>query len=319
MGFNDIVKVLLERGSDPQKRDMNSKTPFDYAMTYQHKELAYQLLAAGSDDSNLERYLAMPSPLTEPVKYGEASIWFLGHSGWAVKTQNHFLIFDYFCNAWDRKPSDSCLASGFILPEQIKDQKVTVFSTHAHGDHYDARIFDWKNTIGDIEYVLCWNQDTDGNEYTMVPIHEEKQIRDMNVYANYSTDLGGGYVVEVDGLVLFHMGDHANGEDGLMTEFTDEIDRIADRNQEIDIVFGGIRGCSLGRPEQVKKGIYYTLDNLQPNLFVPMHSGSHTINYKKFTDDAVKDGIQQKMKYVIHKGDHFYYSKDLSKTELTGM
>ena len=51
------------------------------------------------------------------------------------------------------------------------------------------------------------------------------------------------------------MGDHANGEDGLMAEFTDEIDLIADMNKGIDILFGGIRGCSLGEPEQVKQGL----------------------------------------------------------------
>jgi len=196
---------------------------------------------------------------------------------------------------------------------------VTVFATHAHGDHYDQSIFDWKNTIPDIEYVLCWNQNTNGNEYTMIPIHEEKTIRDMNVYVNYSTDLGGGYVVEVDGLVLFHMGDHANGEDKLMTAFTDEIDLIAERNDNIDIVFGGIRGCSLGQPEQVKQGIYYTIDKLHPKLFVPMHTGAHTFSNLEFAETAKKDGYDQKMMPVFHKGDHFFYTSEKAKSELTGL
>lgn len=319
MGYNDIADLLLEKGSDPNVADQDQKSSFDYAMQYNHKELAYHLLAAGADDKNLEHYLTTPNPIEEPVNYGEASIWFLGHSGWAIKTQNHFLVFDYFCNTWDRKPGDSCLASGFILPEQLNNQQVTVFSTHSHGDHYDPRIFNWKNSIDDIEYVLCWPQNTDGHEYTLIPIHGEQKVRDMNVYANYSTDLGGGYVVEVDGLTIFHMGDHANGEDQLMTAFTDEIDLVAERNQSIDIVFGGIRGCSLGRPEQVKAGIYYTLDKLQPALFVPMHAGAHSVAYQQFVEQAKIDGLNQKMKCVSHKGDHFTYSKEASKTELTGM
>ncbi len=319
MGYDDIVDLLIEKGSCPKMTDNDQKSPFDYAMNYNHKDIAYHLLAAGADDENLKKYLTAPSLLDEPVNYGEASVWFLGHSGWAVKTQNHFLIFDYFCNTWDRKPGDSCLASGFILPEQMQDQKVTVFATHAHGDHYDSRIFNWKNTIADIEYVLCWNQNTDGNDYTMIPVHEEKKVRDMNIYVNYSTDLGGGYLVEVDGLVLFHMGDHANGEDGLMQAFTDEIDVIAEKDKDIDIVFGGIRGCSLGQPEQVKKGIYYTLEKLQPKLFVPMHAGAHSFAYKEFAKTAKEEGIDQKMKFVTHKGDRFTFSKDLSKSELTGL
>ena len=319
MGYNDIVDLLIEKGSCPKMTDNNKKTPLDYAMNYNYKEIAYHLLAAGADDQNLKNYITEPGLLKEPVKYGEASIWFLGHSGWAIKTQNHFLIFDYFCNSWERKPGDSCLASGFIIPEQIKDFPVTVFATHNHGDHFDQRIFDWKKTIPEIEYVLCWNQNTNGNEYTMIPIHGEKKVNDMNVYVNYSTDLGGGYVVEVDGLVLFHMGDLANGEDKLMAAFTDEIDKIADRNKEIDIVFGGIRGCSLGQPEQVKQGIYYTVGKLHPKLFVPMHSGAHSFAYKEFAETAKKEGIDQQMKYVIHKGDRFVYSKDLSNSELTGL
>jgi hypothetical protein len=104
-----------------------------------------------------------------------------------------------------------------------------------------------------------------------------------------------------------------------MAAFTDEIDKIADRNKEIDIVFGGIRGCSLGQPEQVKQGIYYTIGKLHPKLFVPMHTGAHSFANKEFTETAKKEGIDQQMKYVIHKGDRFVYSKDLSNSELTGL
>jgi L-ascorbate metabolism protein UlaG (beta-lactamase superfamily) len=257
--------------------------------------------------------------LSESVDFGEAKVWFLGHSGWAIKTHNHFLVFDYFTSTWDRSPDDSCLASGYILPQELQDQEVTVFATHDHGDHYDASIFDWKETIPEIEYVLCWNENTDGQDYIQIPVHGEKEVNGMKIYVNHSTDLGGGYLIEVDGLVIFHMGDHANGEDGLMTEFTDEIDMVAAKNLDIDILFGGIRGCSLGEPEQVKKGIYYTLEMLQPQLFVPMHSGSHTYSYKEFAETAKKDGIDQEMKYVMHKGDRFMYKKGAGGEMVSGL
>jgi len=307
-GYTDIADVLIENGADPNAEDNCGKTPFDYAMYYKHTALGYDLLANGATDIHLGEYLAAPNELEEELAYGEAKVWFLGHSGWAVKTQNHFLVFDYFCNTWDRKADDSCLASGCIIPAEIQDQNVTVFSTHNHGDHYDARIFNWKEDIPNIEYVLCWNQNTDGNEYTMIPVHEEKQMGDMNVYTHYSTDLGGGYLIEVDGLTLLHMGDHANGEDELMAAYTDEVDLIKERTADIDILFAGIRGCSLGEPEQVKKGLYYTLENLQPKLFVPMHGGAHTYSYKDFVETAKADGFEMDMKYVIHKGDRFIYT-----------
>ena len=34
--------------------------------------------------------------LGEPLAAGQAVVWYLGHSGWVVKTQNHLLIFDYW-------------------------------------------------------------------------------------------------------------------------------------------------------------------------------------------------------------------------------
>ncbi len=300
MGYSDITDILLENGADPDVADNCGKTAFDYAMYYNHKALGYDLLAAGADDVKLADYLSAGDELAENVAAGEAKVWFLGHSGWAVKTQNHFLIFDYFCNTRDRKPDDSCLASGCIIPEQIKDMNVTVFITHSHGDHYDPRVFNWKETIPDIEYVLCWNQETEGNEYTLIPVHDEQQVEDMNVYVHHSTDLGGGYLIEVDGLTILHMGDHANGEDELMAEFTDEIDIIKDKGLDIDIMFGGIRGCSLGEPDTAK------------------HAGSHSFAYKEFVETAKADGYDTDMKYMIHKGDRFKYVKE-KEEEMTAL
>jgi len=312
-GFGDVADILIEHGANLDAEDENGMTALDYAWYYSHRDLAYELLAAGANDENLIEQVNTPDMLAEAVGEGEAKVFFTGHSGWAVKTQNHFLVFDYFCNYWEGKPDDSCFASGYIIPEQIKDENVTVFCTHRHGDHFDRRVFNWQETIPDINYVLCWDAGDVGAEYTMIPVHEEGKVDDMNIYVNHSTDLDGGYLVEVDGLVIFHMGDHSNGEDDLMAEFTDEIDLIAEKDVEIDILFGGIRGCSLGQPEQVKQGLYYTLNTLQPKLFVPMHSGSHTFSYKEFAETAEEDGIKTRMKAVVHKGDRFVYKKRSSE------
>ena len=80
----------------------------------------------------------------------------------------------------------------------------------------------------------------------------------MKISTIHSTDLDGAYLVEVDGLVLFHAGDHTNGkvDEGLLKEFTDEVDLIAAKDLPVDIMFAGIRGCSLGEPEQVLLAVH---------------------------------------------------------------
>jgi hypothetical protein len=95
---------------------------------------------AGAQENTLDRHL----------RTGEAQIWYLGHSGWAVRTQNHFLIFDY----WEAMktmppgeafvpPDDASLATGYIVPSEIADQNVIVFVSHAHSDHFDPVVLTW--------------------------------------------------------------------------------------------------------------------------------------------------------------------------------
>ena len=309
LGCPDIAKLLIGKGSDVNILNDEGKTALELAYNYGHKDIAYQLLANGANDTKLAKLSSADDDLKTSLNEKEAKVWFLGHSGWAVKTKNHFMIFDYFINNRTESPIDSCLANGYIKPEELKDLKVTVFSTHSHGDHYSKDIFKWKETIADIEYVLCFNPNdlNENEEYNFIPIHGEKTVHGIKISTIASTDLDGAYFIEVDGLNIFHAGDHANGEDNLMKEFTDEVDIIAAKNKPIDILFGGIRGCSLGRPHQVKLGIEYMIEKLNPKLFVPMHAGEFTFNYKKFVDEIAAKNYDIQYKYVVTKGDRFTY------------
>jgi ankyrin repeat protein len=309
MGYGDIAACLTGHGSCPEAKDKDGRTPVDYAFYYGQNQVGYELLAAGGDDSHLSGYLTSECPLKQQPAKGEAMVWFLGHSGWAIKTSDHFLVFDYFDDPRARKADHPCLSSGCLKMEDLKDQNLTVFSTHSHQDHFNPSIFSWKEANPGIEYLLCFQPDGIGDGYTYLPVNTETAVDDMNIYSIKSTDGGGGFLVEVDGLIIFHMGDHANGADGLAPEFTREIDLVAAKGKQIDIMFGPIRGCSLGTPEQVKTGTKYALEKLHPELFVPMHSGSYTLEYRKFVRQAAEDGMDQTMKYVVNKGDRFHYVK----------
>ena len=116
-------------------------------------------------------------------------------------------------------------------------------------------------------------------------------------------------MIEVDGITIFHPGDHANGRIGLMDEFTDEIDFLADRGIRPDICFMGIRGCSLGRPDEVKEGIEYTLKTLKPKVFIPMHAGAQGHLYRKFIEDIQGQFSSIQMVAPDNRGDHFVYKK----------
>lgn len=94
------------------------------------------------------------SLLNEDIREGEAYVWYLGHSGWAVKTKNHLLIFDY--SPMGSRPAEPSISNGNIVPFEIKDQKVFAFVSHAHADHYDPEIFNWEKSAKNITYIFGW-------------------------------------------------------------------------------------------------------------------------------------------------------------------
>src|ERR1044072_5174864 len=136
--------------------------------------------------------------LSRSLAGGEAYVWYLHNSGWAIKTRNHFLIFDYVGTS---SPSATpSLSNGQITAKEIGAQRVIVFVTHQHEDHYSRHIFELEKSVKQIAYVF-------GS--TVVNPRERKTGDDAEVVPVRSTDLGVGFLVKVDSLTIFHAGDHA--------------------------------------------------------------------------------------------------------------
>ena len=56
------------------------------------------------------------------IESNQAEIYYLGHSGWAVKTKSHFLIFDYF--EANKNVESKALTNGHINPAEIRNENV---------------------------------------------------------------------------------------------------------------------------------------------------------------------------------------------------
>jgi ankyrin repeat protein len=304
-GYVEMGRALVDAGADLNPSGMAESSPRQLALYYGHTELA-GLLAENNGRSRrggnvVDRSLAALGRIGR----GEAVIWFLGHSGWAVKTRQHLLIFDYFPQG--ENPASAGLCNGRINPAEIADHRVAVFASHSHGDHYTPRIFEWKDQVGDISYFLGLQPRDSVPEYVFMPERLEGTYGDIKLTTIHSTDAGVGMLVEVDGVTIFHPGDHANGRLGLMDEFTDEIDFLAGRGIRTDICFMGIRGCSLGRPDEVKEGVEYTLKILEPKVFIPMHAGAQGHLYHEFIGGIQEAFPSVQMVAPDNRGDHFVF------------
>ena len=245
--------------------------------------------------------------LNAPLELKEAVIWYLRHSGWVIKTKNHFLIFDYFEFPERIKPVEASLASGYIDPEKIKGQNVCVFVSHGHGDHYHEGMYGWREKIPGIEFVLGFQPPAAKGKYRYIGPRLEETLDGMKISTIKSTDEGVAFLVEVDGLTIYHSGDHANGHAECSKQYKNEIDYLAQRGLAMDRAFFPITGCGLGDPDSVREGILYAVEKFKPRILFPMHAGDRTFKYKEFADKASGKVGDTVIVCPVNEGDRYIF------------
>ncbi|MBU8891950.1 MAG: ankyrin repeat domain-containing protein [Bacteroidales bacterium] len=296
-----IMEMLLDKGVEINKKDKKGKSALDLALYYGNKSAAKLLSSNGAKSFNKSKNL-----FEKDLALGESAIWYLDHSGYAVKTKNNLLIFDY----WERQPlpENGCLNNGHINPEEIKDLNVTVFVSHTHGDHFSQVIFDWNNKIENINYVLGFEHDTDV-EYRFIPARETQNVGEISITPVVSNDSGQGFYVEVDGVTIFHPGDHTNISRDMCPNYTGDINFLQEKYKQTDIAFYPVTGCRFRDKVALKMGTEFALKTMKPILALPMHGSSNEYEYKRVAEEFNKELGIESFKYPLNRGDRFFFKK----------
>lgn len=315
------VEAMLKTGADPNVPDLRGVTPLQLARRYGHLKIADLLASKVKGDP-----AAPPDPplvdLSTPLQQGEASVWYLNHSGYAVKTSSRLLIFDY----WNPAPSSDSpgLANGAINPEEIAGQKVLVFVSHGHNDHYSPAIFDWRAKVPNITYVLGFRPDKAPAHEEIGP-RQERVIDGVKITTIKASDQGVGFLVQVDGVTIFHAGDHANSTRDLSGPFKPEIDFLAQKGIRPDVMILPVSGCNFGDQTAVRQGIEYALATLSPKVFLPMHAGGREAAYREVVEPRRGRFANVQMGIPQDRGDRFLFRNGvlaldggLSPTALAG-
>lgn len=303
-GYGDIAGPLLDHGAPLEARSARGETALDLAARYGHADVVSLLEERGAQgrepvsDQGVAAFAGLPEK--------EAVIWFLEHSGWGIKTRNHFLVFDYFEQR--RPPAAPGLCNGYISPAELAGENVMVLVSHAHRDHYAPLIWEWREGIHDITYVLGFEPEGETPAHEYIGPRETRTIDGVKITTIESNDTGVGYWVEVDGLTIFHAGDHANRERDFSGPFKAEIDWLVERGVRPDVAFFPISGCGFGDQEAVRLGVDYALETLAPRVFFPMHGGDLTARYQAFIDACRERFPRTRMEAAAIRGDRFRYS-----------
>ncbi len=167
--------------------------------------LSMGVLATGSQETGL-------GMIDRELEPGQAVVRYLFHSGWAVRTQNHLLIFDYTEPL--PPPGRPAPDARAVETAEIADQNVTVFVSHAHSDHFNPDILKWRPAIKNIHYV--WGWEGEGSPEDVHFGRERRTVTDrglevLNIHHEGDGTPESSFLVRVDGLTIFHAGDHGSG------------------------------------------------------------------------------------------------------------
>ena len=242
---------------------------------------------------------AAKGALSRTLETGEAIVWYLYHSGWAVKTKGHLLIFDY-----TEPPGRSgrrSLDDGSVEPAELDGRKVTVFVTHVHSDHFDPRILEWRAAVKDIRYVWGWE-----GEGAPADVHfgrERRTVTDRgleirNIYHEGDSTPESSFLVRVDGLTIFHAGDHGSSRGMKDPVFGGNILYLAGQAPRMDLMFTPTFG---GEVEAIRA--------LQPRAVFPMHDGGRERQYARFAEKVRALGLAVEVGAAQRPGARFLYAQ----------
>lgn len=236
--------------------------------------------------------------LSRELESGQAVIWYLYHCGWAVKTKNHLLIFDY--SEPSARPASRSLDAGSIAPAEIGDQDVTVFVSHSHPDHDDPLILEWRSAVKNIRYVWGWegtNSPEDvhfGQERRTVTVGG---LEILNIHHDFDRTSESAFLVKTDGLTILHSGDHGHSKGMENPVFKDNVLYLAGQAPRLDLFFFPLFG---GEIEEFRV--------LKPRAAFPMHEGGNEQEYFKFAEKVKALGLDVTVGTARKSGDRFLYS-----------
>jgi len=239
---------------------------------------------------------------------------YIYHSGFAIEADNVTIIIDYY-----KDSSETELSQGVVHDELLqRPGKIYVLSSHFHPDHFNRDILDWKKQRPDIQYILSKDilqskraSKEDGTYIDKPEVFEDENLR---IQAFGSTDAGISFLIELQGMKIFHAGDLNNWH--WMEESTEQEVRKAEGDflaelkflqqtaPAIDLVMFPV-DSRLGK--EYFRGAKQFVEQIKASIFVPMHFGEDYTGGNAFCATAQAHGC--KFINITHRGEKFKISK----------
>ncbi|MCP4218100.1 MAG: ankyrin repeat domain-containing protein, partial [bacterium] len=297
-GHKNIVSMLIKRGAAMEIRDKNGYLPLETARRKGYDDIEHMLLNKGARITDKEA-------LAKNLKEKEAFLWQLNTYAWAVKTKNHFLVFDYtrtdLSKYFSWAPKRKVLGNGFINPRQIKDQQVTVFIANRFVNSENPNeVLNWQPHIPRINYIFGYDR-VGGPGMVSMKARTKQTVGDLEVTT--MSGQGGGlvFLVKADGMtVLFanvRIGIGANA----LKKYKAGIDYLAANGPVPDVAFLPLCSEDYLEKDQLENGTLYALEMLKPATMYPLPYGTGKVSAEAFGKKAAA-GVKTKIRPLSTNG-----------------
>lgn len=269
-GSADLARLLVQHGADVNAVNADQHTALYYAAKHGFRSVAEVLIAAGADKRAIaETNYGKAPQLAQSLGAGEAYIWPLGVLGaYAVKTKSNLLAFTI--GDVVRSDAEAGLANGNLRPGELAGQKITMLLNHRERVQMGVGPFTTLATLTpDVQVVSSFRPDSRDGKTNAIPAfrfaapHDSFSMNGVHVHVIPSTAGGVGYLVEADGVKVFHAGLHvSDNKPETLAAFRKEIDFLKPWGP-IDIVMLTVHSHS-NRIEAAFEPYLYLIDQLAP-------------------------------------------------------
>ncbi|MGI6005934.1 MAG: MBL fold metallo-hydrolase [Ruminococcus sp.] len=236
-------------------------------------------------------------------------ITYIKHSGFLIQWEQCAWLFDYYAGD---------------IPALMPDQKVMVFVSHSHGDHFNPEIFSRFAAYPHVEYFMASETrhkvrklslpEEIYNKITFLKPHQYQTASDgagekTDIYTCHSTDCGVAFLLQYRGRKIYHGGDlnwwvwkgESRQEYNDMTaRFQKEIKNLKEKAEgAVDVAFVPL---DPRQEEWYRLGMDYFLENIDAKLVFPMHFWEEYSLIERYKRELKDDVRSRKIVPISREG-----------------
>jgi hypothetical protein len=244
--------------------------------------------------------------LRRELKAGEAGVWYLDANGWAVRTRNHLLVFDY--SEWGVAPARPSLANGRLTAEELRGRSVSAFLSDPAGT--DAALLELRSRLPGLSLIAAAAPDS-LKTVRVAPRRVWTRGEGLEIFAVPGLGEGTGYLVRADGVTVFHAGNLCLRGEGGRRAFEEVLTEVKKQAGRVDLAFLPI-GLTRAVEPAALDGFVRAVEILKPAAAFPSGgSGTHKYLYRLVRDRAAGKNPAGRVIDVDNRGERYLYGNGL--------